>query len=85
MRIVSGTLGGRRLTAPRGREVRPTSERVREALFNRLGPLPGGAVLDLFAGSGALGFEALSRGASSCLFVDDAPASIACVRANARA
>jgi 16S rRNA (guanine966-N2)-methyltransferase len=82
MRIISGTLGGRRLTAPRGRDVRPTSERVREALFNRLGPLPGGAVLDLFAGSGALGFEALSRGAASCLFADDSPAAIASVRAN---
>jgi 16S rRNA (guanine966-N2)-methyltransferase len=65
--------------------VRPTSERVREALFARLGPLPGGAVLDLFAGSGALGFEALSRGAATCLFADDAAASIACVRANIRA
>ena len=85
MRIVAGALGGRRLAAPRGRLVRPTSERVREALFARLGPLPGGAALDLFAGSGALGFEALSRGAATCLFADDAAASIACVRANIRA
>jgi 16S rRNA (guanine966-N2)-methyltransferase len=85
MRIVAGALGGRRLATPRGKLVRPTAERVREALFARLGPLPGGAALDLFAGSGALGFEALSRGAATCLFADDAAASIACVRANAKA
>jgi 16S rRNA (guanine966-N2)-methyltransferase len=85
VRIVGGAFGGRRLAAPRGRLVRPTAERVREALFSRLGPLAGGAVLDLFAGSGALGFEALSRGAATCLFADDAAASIACLRANVRA
>jgi 16S rRNA (guanine966-N2)-methyltransferase len=85
VRIVAGALGGRRLDTPRGRLVRPTAERVREAIFNRLGPLPGGAVLDLFAGSGALGFEALSRGAATCLFADTAAASVACVRANAKA
>jgi len=85
VRIVAGTLGGRRLATPRGQAIRPTAERVREALFNRLGALPGGAVLDLFAGSGALGFEALSRGAETCLFTDEAAASIACVRANAKA
>lgn len=85
MRIVAGELRGRRLATPRGKLVRPTAERVREALFARLGPLPGGAVLDLFAGSGALGFEALSRGAATCLFADDAAASIACVRANVKA
>ena len=82
MRVVAGEFGGRRLATPRGKLVRPTTERVREALFARLGPLAGGAALDLFAGSGALGFEALSRGAASCLFTDDAAASIACVRAN---
>jgi 16S rRNA (guanine966-N2)-methyltransferase len=85
VRIIAGTLGGRRLAAPRGQTIRPTAERVREALFNRLGPLPGGAVLDLFAGSGALGFEALSRGAATCLFADEAAASVACVRANTAA
>jgi 16S rRNA (guanine966-N2)-methyltransferase len=85
VRIVAGELRGRRLATPRGKLVRPTAERVREALFARLGPLPGGAVLDLFAGSGALGFEALSRGAATCLFADDAAASIACVRANVKA
>jgi 16S rRNA (guanine966-N2)-methyltransferase len=82
VRIVSGTFGGRRLVTPRGKLVRPTAERVREALFARLGPLAGGAALDLFAGSGALGLEALSRGAATCLFADDAAASIACIRAN---
>ncbi|HET6171384.1 MAG TPA: 16S rRNA (guanine(966)-N(2))-methyltransferase RsmD [Gaiellales bacterium] len=84
MRIVAGELGGRRLETPRGRLVRPTAERVREALFARLGPLDGASVLDLFAGSGALGFEALSRGAAACLFADDAAASVACVRQNAK-
>ena len=65
MRIVAGRYGGRRLTAPpRGDATRPTSDRVREALFQRLGPLDGAAVLDLFAGSGALALEALSRGAA---------------------
>jgi len=85
VRIVAGALGGRRLATPRGRLVRPTAERVREALFARLGPLPGGAVLDLFAGTGEHGFEAPSRGAASCLFTDDAAASIACLRANVKA
>jgi 16S rRNA (guanine966-N2)-methyltransferase len=80
VRIVAGELGGRRLATPRGRLVRPTAERVREALFARLGPLPGGSALDLFAG-----FEALSRGAATCLFADDAAASIACLRANVKA
>ena len=82
---MAGALGGRRLATPRGKLVRPTAGRVREALFARLGPLPGGAALDLFAGSGALGFEALSRGAATCLFADTAAASVACVRANAKA
>jgi 16S rRNA (guanine966-N2)-methyltransferase len=85
VRIVAGELGGRRLATPRGQAVRPTAERVREALFARVGALAGGAALDLFAGSGALGFEALSRGAATCLFADNAAASAACVRANASA
>ena len=63
VRVVAGRLGGRRLRAPRGRDTRPTSDRVREALFSMLGPLDGARVLDLFAGSGALAIEALSRGA----------------------
>jgi 16S rRNA (guanine(966)-N(2))-methyltransferase RsmD len=70
MRVVAGRYGGRTLKAPRGRDVRPTADRVREALFSILGPLDGVRVLDLFAGSGALGIEALSRGAASCVFVD---------------
>jgi 16S rRNA (guanine(966)-N(2))-methyltransferase RsmD len=70
MRVVAGRYGGRTLKAPRGKDVRPTADRVREALFSILGPLDGLAVLDLFAGTGALGIEALSRGAQSCVFVD---------------
>ena len=70
MRIVAGELGGRRLRAPRGDSVRPTSDRVREALFSILGDVEGFEVLDLFAGTGALAFEALSRGAASATLVD---------------
>ena len=70
MRIVGGTLGGRVLRAPTGASTRPTSEKVREALFSILGPTDGAYVLDLFAGSGALGIEALSRGADHATFVD---------------
>lgn len=83
MRIIAGALGGRRLAAPQGATTRPTSDRVREALFSILGPPPAGArVLDLCAGSGALGLEALSRGAGSATFVDRAAAAIQCIRAN---
>src|SRR2546423_1130032 len=64
MRVVAGQLGGRRLEAPRGRSTRPTSDRVREAMLMALEPLAGLRVVDLFAGSGALGIEALSRGAA---------------------
>jgi 16S rRNA (guanine966-N2)-methyltransferase len=75
MRVIAGELGGRRLQAPRGRSTRPTSDRVREALFAMLGELGGANVLDLFAGSGALGIEALSRGAGQAVFVErDEPA-----------
>ena len=70
MRVVAGRYGGRALRAPRGTDVRPTADRVREALFSILGPLDGVRALDLFAGTGALGIEALSRGAASCVFVD---------------
>jgi 16S rRNA (guanine966-N2)-methyltransferase len=73
MRVVAGLAGGRPLRAPAGRRIRPTSERVREALFNALGSLDvvdGATVVDLFAGTGALGIEALSRGAASATFVD---------------
>jgi 16S rRNA (guanine966-N2)-methyltransferase len=70
MRVIAGTLGGRRLRAPSGRGTRPTSDRVREALFSMLGDVGGARVLDLFAGTGALGIEALSRGAERALFVE---------------
>jgi 16S rRNA (guanine966-N2)-methyltransferase len=82
LRIVAGIYGGRRLSAPRGDATRPTSDRVREALFSILGPLDGARVLDLFAGSGALGIEALSRGAAHADFVDSAAAAIRAVQAN---
>ena len=70
VRVIAGALGGRRLVAPRGRDTRPTSDRVREALFMTLEPLSGLRVVDLFSGSGALGIEALSRGAERADFVD---------------
>ncbi|HEX8101963.1 MAG TPA: 16S rRNA (guanine(966)-N(2))-methyltransferase RsmD [Solirubrobacteraceae bacterium] len=81
--MIAGRYGGRRLTAPPGAATRPTSDRVREALFSILGARVAGArVLDLFAGSGALGIEALSRGAAAATFVDAAPAAIRAIRAN---
>jgi 16S rRNA (guanine966-N2)-methyltransferase len=70
VRVIAGSRKGRRLTAPRGARVRPTSDRVKEALFMLVGPLDGASVLDLFAGAGGLGIEALSRGAARCVFVD---------------
>jgi 16S rRNA (guanine966-N2)-methyltransferase len=83
VRIVAGRWGGRRLIAPRGDAVRPTADRVREALFSILGEsVQDARVLDLFAGSGALGLEALSRGAAAATFVDSAAASVAAVKAN---
>jgi 16S rRNA (guanine966-N2)-methyltransferase len=72
MRVIAGELGGRRLDAPRGLKTRPTSDRVREAVFMSLEPLAGLRVVDLFAGSGALGIEALSRGAAWVDFVEAA-------------
>ena len=81
MRVVAGELKGRRLRAPRS-GTRPTADRVREALFSILGDVSGLRVLDLFAGSGALGIEALSRGAAEAVFVDSAPSAVATVRAN---
>ena len=88
MRVVAGVAGGRRLQAPAGRRVRPTSERVREALFNALGSMDavaGATVLDLFAGTGALGIEALSRGAMTATFVDADPRAVAAIKANLQA
>jgi 16S rRNA (guanine(966)-N(2))-methyltransferase RsmD len=86
MRVIAGTYRGRRLEAPPGSGTRPTSDRVREALFSILGArVEGARVLDLFAGSGALGIEALSRGAESAVFVDEAPAAIRAIRGNLQA
>jgi 16S rRNA (guanine966-N2)-methyltransferase len=86
MRVIAGRYRGRRLQAPRGAATRPTSDRVREALFSVLGDrVEGGRVLDLFAGSGALGIEALSRGAAHATFVDNAPAALRAIRANLEA
>ena len=70
MRIIAGSRKGHRIAAPKGRDTRPTSDRVRENAFNLIGPVDGAAVLDLFAGSGAMGLEALSRDAGRCTFVE---------------
>src|SRR6516162_2918084 len=70
MRIIAGTHRGHRIAAPKGRDTRPTSDRVRENAFNLIGPVEDASVLDLFAGSGAMGLEALSRGAARCVFVE---------------
>lgn len=86
MRIIAGEWRGRKLQAPAGDATRPTADRTRETLFSmllsRLGSFEGLAVADLFAGSGALGLEALSRGAASCLFVEQDAAAIRALRAN---
>ncbi|MFN8186986.1 MAG: 16S rRNA (guanine(966)-N(2))-methyltransferase RsmD [Gaiellales bacterium] len=82
MRIIAGSRKGARIFAPRGRETRPTADRVREAAFNLIGPVDGARVLDLYAGSGAMGLEALSRGAGHVVFVDDDRAAVAAVRRN---
>jgi 16S rRNA (guanine966-N2)-methyltransferase len=85
MRVIAGSLGGRRFGAPAGRVTRPTSERVREALFAILGSLDGAVVLDLFAGSGALGIEALSRGAERAVFVERDDLAVGVLRDNLKA
>ena len=85
MRVIAGTHGGRELTAPKGTATRPTSDRVREALFSILGDVQHARVLDLFAGSGALAIEALSRGAEDATLVDSAPPAIAAIRRNLEA
>jgi 16S rRNA (guanine966-N2)-methyltransferase len=82
MRIIAGTHRGRRLLSPKGDAIRPTSDRVREALFSILGPVDGASVLDLFAGSGALGLEALSRGARRCVFAETDGAACRVIREN---
>jgi 16S rRNA (guanine966-N2)-methyltransferase len=91
MRIAGGALGGRTLHAPEDARVRPTSDKVRQAIFNILAhggfapDIDGAAVIDLFAGTGALGLEAISRGAKFCLFVDDSAESRALIRRNVEA
>src|SRR2546430_17202909 len=90
MRIVGGRLRGRALAAPKSQAIRPTADRLRESLFNILihaygDPVTGARVLDLFAGTGALGLEALSRGASFVLFVDEGAEARALLRANVEA
>jgi len=85
VRVVAGSARGRRLVTPAGAATRPTADRVREATFNALASLDavdGATVLDLFAGSGAMGIEALSRGAATATFVDRDPRALAAVRAN---
>jgi 16S rRNA (guanine966-N2)-methyltransferase len=87
MRVVGGSLRGRTLAAPKSQSIRPTADRLREALFNILvhaydNPIEGARVLDLFAGTGALGIEALSRGAAFTLFVDDGAEARALLREN---
>lgn len=82
MRVIAGRFGGRRLAAPHGSGTRPTADRVKEALFSMLGPVDGLIVLDLFAGTGALGIEALSRGAAKAVFVERDRAALAALRSN---
>lgn len=83
MRIIAGRAKGRRLKSPPGREVRPTTDRIRESLFSMLGDLEGAVFVDAFAGSGALGLEAMSRGAKRGYFFDTSRRAIATVRENA--
>jgi 16S rRNA (guanine966-N2)-methyltransferase len=85
VRVVAGEFKGRRLQAPRGAGTRPTADRVREALFSMLGDVSGARVLDLYAGSGALGIEALSRGAESAVFVERDRHALAALRRNLEA
>lgn len=89
MRIIAGEWRGRRLIAPKGDSTRPTADRTRETLFSmlvsRIGSFEGLAVVDLFAGSGALGLETLSRGAASCLFVEQEGSALSALRANIEA
>lgn len=86
MRIVAGTYGGRKLQVPEGRDIRPTSDKIRGAVMNMLrsrDAIDGAVVVDAFCGTGALGLEALSQGAASCVFVDSARESLALAKDNA--
>ena len=85
MRVVAGYLGGRKFVVPPGENIRPSSDRVREAMFNSLfslGVIEGGRVIDAYAGSGSLGIEALSRGAAHCTFVEIDQSALAVLRQN---
>jgi len=82
MRIIAGTHRGHRIAAPKGRDTRPTGDRVREAAFNLIGPVDGAEVLDLYAGSGAMGLEALSRGAERATFVEADQQAAATIQRN---
>ncbi len=82
MRVIAGSRKGHKLAAPHGLDTRPTSDRVRENVFNLVGPVDGARVLDLFAGSGALGIEALSRGATSAVFVERDPDAVRTIERN---
>ena len=82
MRIVAGSRKGHRIDAPKGVVTRPSGDRVREAVFSILGPVSAARVLDLFAGSGAMGLEALSRGASSCVFVERDRQAVRVIQSN---
>jgi 16S rRNA (guanine(966)-N(2))-methyltransferase RsmD len=83
MRVISGKFRGKRLHGPRGRELRPTSDRLKETLFNILGPgIQGAAVLDAFAGTGAIGLEALSRGAQAVVFIESDREAVRLIRKN---
>jgi 16S rRNA (guanine966-N2)-methyltransferase len=88
-RVIAGTAGGRRLSVPAGRDTRPTSDRAREGLFGTVqavhGPLTGASLLDLYAGSGAVGLEALSRGAARAALVERDPRALRVIRANVAA
>jgi 16S rRNA (guanine966-N2)-methyltransferase len=82
VRIIAGSRKGHRIEAPPGRATRPTGDRVREAAFNLIGPVDGASVLDLYAGSGALGIEALSRGAEAAVFVESDSAACRAIDRN---
>jgi 16S rRNA (guanine966-N2)-methyltransferase len=82
VRIIAGSRRGARIFAPKGADTRPTGDRVREAAFNLIGPVDDATVLDLYAGSGAMGLEALSRGAASAVFVESDPDAVRAIERN---
>ena len=88
MRIVAGTFGGRKIHVPKGRDIRPTTDKIRGAIFNALqsrGAVEGARVIDCFCGTGALGLEAISRGAERCVFIDNSRSSLDVAKENAAA